>query len=78
MANQRFGLIRCEAQLNWKDIVSYLADAVEPPRLVTTWWPQLWGEDLNALAQPPPGDMFTSAWQPSRMSDQAAYRLPWR
>jgi DNA-binding response OmpR family regulator len=49
IANQRFGLILCEAQLNWKDILSYLADAVEPPRLVITsrMNERLWAEALN-------------------------------
>jgi DNA-binding response OmpR family regulator len=49
MANQRFGLILCEAQLNWKDILSYLAEVLEPPRLVITsrMNERLWAEALN-------------------------------
>jgi DNA-binding response OmpR family regulator len=50
MANQQFGLILCEAQLNWRDILSYLAEVLDPPRLVITSRladERLWAEALN-------------------------------
>jgi DNA-binding NtrC family response regulator len=49
MANQRFGLILCEAQLNWQDLLSYLAEVLDPPRLVITSRldERLWAEALN-------------------------------
>ena len=49
MVNQRFGLILCEAQVNWKDILSYLAEVLDPPRLVITSRldERLWAEALN-------------------------------
>ena len=49
MVNQRFGLILCEAHLNWKDILSYLAEVLDPPLLVITsrMDERLWAEAIN-------------------------------
>jgi len=49
MVSQRFDLILCEAHLNWKDILSYLAEVLDPPRLVITTCmdERLWAEALN-------------------------------
>jgi DNA-binding response OmpR family regulator len=39
----------CEAQLNWQDLLSYLAEVLDPPRLVITSRldERLWAEALN-------------------------------
>ena len=49
MVNQRFSLILCEAHLDWKDILSYLAEVLDPPHLVITSCmdERLWAEALN-------------------------------
>jgi DNA-binding response OmpR family regulator len=49
MANQRFAVMLCEAQLNWEDILSYLAEVLEPPALIVTsrMNERLWAEALN-------------------------------
>jgi DNA-binding NtrC family response regulator len=49
MVNQRFSLILCEAHLDWQDILSYLAEVLDPPQLVITSCmdERLWAEALN-------------------------------
>jgi DNA-binding response OmpR family regulator len=49
MASRRFDVILCEAQSNWKDILSYLAEVLEPPPLIVTTGmdERLWAEALN-------------------------------
>ena len=36
--NQQFGLILCEAQLNWRDILSYLAEVLDRAWLSPRGW----------------------------------------
>jgi DNA-binding response OmpR family regulator len=45
----QFAVILCEARLNWKDILSYLAEVLDPPPLILTsrMDERLWAEALN-------------------------------
>ena len=49
MASRRFDVILCEALSHWQDILSYLAEVLEPPLLIVTTGmdERLWAEALN-------------------------------
>jgi FixJ family two-component response regulator len=50
MASRQVAAILCEALLDWKELLSYLAEVLEPPLLIVTSRladQRLWAEALN-------------------------------